>query len=407
MRRVRLPSATRWNPLCLLGAGLLHGLVGCGAMGPASTRTGAVHSTAMEFGPRRSAGLPCVPLPTLGGRLLWEDLRVHGGWRLQRNMLTGHCRWLDPGDVRRAWGSRAACERFPPGSDSRTTAVSHDTAYGCADAPVHLVVLLHGLNRSRTCWQPLVQELATAGYVPMTIGYPSWMGGVDAHAQRIAAVLDQLDGAGEISFVTHSMGGLVLRRLLDGPGNWRARFKLQRCVMLAPPHQGSRIAARVAMWQWPRWLVGRVLDDLSPNSCKDLPAWPPQVPGLVVHGGTGQEGWNPFLPGDDDGTVSEAETWLPGTLRLWVRARHSAILANPEALRATVRFLQGTSTDRSAMEESAQPASSWTLRHRSYTLNVQRAGLVDGAEAVDCFDLRHDQSGSLEQTVLWPRQCGR
>ena len=48
--------------------------------------------------------LPNVPFKTMGGKVFWNDLQEYNGWRLQKNMLTRHCRILDPNNIRRAWG---------------------------------------------------------------------------------------------------------------------------------------------------------------------------------------------------------------------------------------------------------------------------------------------------------------
>ncbi len=52
--------------------------------------------------------MPNIPFPTMGGHVFWDDLAKVKGWRLQKNMVTGHCRILDPDDVRRAWGGESA-----------------------------------------------------------------------------------------------------------------------------------------------------------------------------------------------------------------------------------------------------------------------------------------------------------
>lgn len=49
-------------------------------------------------------------LITVEGKVLdvgiwWEVLEAKDGWKLERNRVTGHCRILDPGKIRRAWGS--------------------------------------------------------------------------------------------------------------------------------------------------------------------------------------------------------------------------------------------------------------------------------------------------------------
>jgi len=52
--------------------------------------------------------MPNVESPTMGGKVFWNTITSYEGWRLQKNKLTGHCRLLDPNDVRKAWGSLAA-----------------------------------------------------------------------------------------------------------------------------------------------------------------------------------------------------------------------------------------------------------------------------------------------------------
>lgn len=48
--------------------------------------------------------MPNIELPTLGGLIFWNDLAESNGWRVQQNIITGHCRVLDPDNVRHAWG---------------------------------------------------------------------------------------------------------------------------------------------------------------------------------------------------------------------------------------------------------------------------------------------------------------
>ncbi len=41
----------------------------------------------------------------------WDVLDEKEGWKLERNIVTGHCRILNPGKVRVAWGERAKMEK--------------------------------------------------------------------------------------------------------------------------------------------------------------------------------------------------------------------------------------------------------------------------------------------------------
>lgn len=52
----------------------------------------------------RNVSMPNIPMKTMGGKTFWNELAECKGWRLQKNMITQHCRILDPEGIRRAWG---------------------------------------------------------------------------------------------------------------------------------------------------------------------------------------------------------------------------------------------------------------------------------------------------------------
>ena len=60
----------------------------------------------------RNVSMPNIPMKTMGGKTFWNELAECKGWRLQKNMITQHCRILDPQDIRRAWGGDDAMERL-------------------------------------------------------------------------------------------------------------------------------------------------------------------------------------------------------------------------------------------------------------------------------------------------------
>ena len=71
--------------------------------------------------------LPNVPLPTMGGQMVWDTLAEANGWRLQQNELTKHCRILDPDDVRRAWGTKNGMMKA---LETLQNSISHDSENG-------------------------------------------------------------------------------------------------------------------------------------------------------------------------------------------------------------------------------------------------------------------------------------
>jgi len=76
--------------------------------------------------------MPNIPTKTMGGEVFWDTLASSNGWRLQKNMFTKHCRIIDPGNVRRAWGSESvmmnALHRFQPVEEVKTVTASKNAA---------------------------------------------------------------------------------------------------------------------------------------------------------------------------------------------------------------------------------------------------------------------------------------
>lgn len=307
--------------------------------GPAARRRalrGAVCG-AVTLGAHVAAGcsgvtLPNVPLATAGGQQLWADVAWDGGWRVQRHAWTGHARVLDTKDVRRAWGDEGACVQELA---ARRAAGEIE---GESTGPV--VVLLHGLWRTRDSLSALGETLAEDGYEVVDLAYPSTQGTIEEHAAQVAGVLDGLPGEGrEVSFVTHSLGGLVTRALLAREGDpWRERHLLGRAVFIAAPHGGSRLAEVGGRIPGVLCIYGKPSRQIAGGAAADLPV--PPLPFMDIAGGDGCGGWNPLVPGDDDGVVAVAEARLEGEERfLRVRALHTFIAGHEDVLEATAAFL--------------------------------------------------------------------
>jgi pimeloyl-ACP methyl ester carboxylesterase len=269
-----------------------------------------------------------LAIPTLGGKQLWEDLRVLSGWRVQHNVMTDHYRLLDASDVRRAWGSREACNAALDAARETEGLVPRST---------HAVVLLHGLWRSKSMYEDFADDLEDAGYEVVTIAYPSTRRAIAAHADQIETVLENLEGITEVSFVTHSLGGIVMREVLSRDADWKDVRRPVRMVMMGPPNQGS-VFARELPKAGIDMVVGASLDELRTISLKDFPA--PTIPFAIIAGGRGEEGYNPLIPGNDDGVVAVTETRLDGASDfLVVEGLHSFLPSNEVAARAALSFL--------------------------------------------------------------------
>lgn len=272
-----------------------------------------------------------VPWPTLGGKQIWADLFIHGGWRIQRNVYTGHCRLLDRNNIRRCWGTYEHCRGFFDRQRQRFTVEPQAR---------HIVLLIHGLGRSADAFNQMQEALRQAGYDAASVNYPSTRQSITAHAANLEHLIDALEDVDTISFVTHSMGGLVIRDMLSRDSAWKSRLQVHRIVMIAPPNQGSHLAERLRRVPGYQFLTGESGRELSSGVASMLPT--PDAEFGIIAGGRGNDvGFNPLLPGDDDGFVTVAETWLDGVRdHMIVNTTHGLLDDHPITIDSTISFLR-------------------------------------------------------------------
>ena len=276
---------------------------------------------------------PPVPIPTLGGKQFWRDTFLRAGWRIQENSLSGTSRLLDPRNRQWAAGGFDTCHgRFEGLRTQHCIAPNGD----------HLVLMIHGIARSTGTFRNLQRELQVSGYDTASISYPSTRTTIETHAEGLAVLLDRLEGTKTVSFVTHSMGALILRQLLAENRAWQREREVGRIVLIAPPNQGAAMAQRLKNCRLYKSLYGPAGQQLVPNAAQRIPG----INGYdfaIVAGGRGAErGFNPLLSGDDDGTVTVAETALEGARETCtVRHIHANITNQPDTIRAATRFIKG------------------------------------------------------------------
>jgi pimeloyl-ACP methyl ester carboxylesterase len=288
-----------------------------------------------------------IPMKTLGGRQLWGDVHFLHGWTIQKNVITDHFRLLDPRDVRYAWGSFAFCKEKL--DEIRIEQKLHPMKG-------EAVVLLHGIFRSSKAMQKVHDRLEQDGYLVVPFDYPSTRVDIAASAEMLGDVIKSLEGVERISFVTHSMGGLVVRSWIGQGGDPRARC----LVMMGTPNKGAEVADILRDWHLYRLILGPAGQQLVADKSGAITKLPiPKFPFAVIAGGKGTaDGYNPLIPGDDDGLVAVSSARLEGAEdSITLPVLHSFLPFNTEVIDAVSRYLNtGALRDSGVHEPVVAPA---------------------------------------------------
>ena len=168
------------------------------------------------------------------------------------------------------------------------------------------VVLVHGLWMNGLELSVLGQRLRRDhGYTVRTFSYPTLHG----DAAAICRALADFAGEGRVHFVGHSLGGVLVHRMLADCG--ATRFD-GNAVLLAAPLNGCKAARGAAQWPALRPLLGTLV---TTELAEPPPRrWDGRRPLGVIAGtlrmGTGQ--FFAHFDEDNDGTVAVGETRIAG-----------------------------------------------------------------------------------------------
>jgi len=217
-----------------------------------------------------------------------------------------------------------------------------DLALTAIEKDSEAIILLHGLKRTFRSMDKAGRVLADYGYKIVNASYPSTQQSIERLAlQCIGQAVRECEAAevGKIHFLTHSLGGILIRYYLTVA----AIEKLGRVVMLAPPNRGSEIVDKLGNWRLFYLLNGPAGLQLG----TDQDSLPNRLGSVNFDAGViaGDKTVNPFLsllfPEANDGKVAVSRTRVDGMRDFIVLPySHTFIMQRDPVILQALHFIQ-------------------------------------------------------------------
>ena len=204
------------------------------------------------------------------------------------------------------------------------------------------VILLHGLCRSSASMGKMATTLAHSGFDVENVDYPSRTQNIDSLSDTAigkAFNSPKLKNCTKIHFVTHSLGGILVRSYFKR----HKHDRLGRVVMLGPPNQGSEVIDNLKSW----WIFKK----LNGPAGAELGTDPKSTPNMLgpvdfelgVIAGDLSINWinSLMIKGKDDGKVSVERTKIAGMKEhITLHSTHPYLMKNRRVIEFTLQFLK-------------------------------------------------------------------
>lgn len=204
------------------------------------------------------------------------------------------------------------------------------------------LVCIHGFMGWPSRLKPMQKAMEMIGKEVTIWEYPSKYKKIRAHASDFVSYLKEMakENPGvPISFITHSMGGLVLRAAIND-SECPIEARMGRAVLIATPNKGCHFAHAVGANKLVKKIVGssaglEMIRSFE-NGFADLGSFPCGMDVLVI---AGLSSINPFIREDSDGLVTVSETHLDTPHRhVVVRENHDGIHHSKGVIKLVRKF---------------------------------------------------------------------
>ena len=202
------------------------------------------------------------------------------------------------------------------------------------------VILLHGLARKNRSLSKLEDKLKQQGFRVINTTYPSRKHTVQELVKpTINEAIAKCKKAKRIHFVTHSMGGILVRAYLKN----NTVNNLGRIVMLGPPNKGSQVVDRLKNLPGFKLINGPAGMQLGTN-VDDLPNTLGAVDydvGVIAGSTSVNLILSMMLPSPNDGKVSVENTKLAGMNdHIVMPVTHPFMMKNNKVINQVLYYLR-------------------------------------------------------------------
>lgn len=223
--------------------------------------------------------------------------------------------------------------------------------HSCASQPVSAqndtdakdcVILLHGLARTSESMEPMAEHLLAQHYRVINVDYPSRQFSIAQLATIAippALASCRKHPIERIHFVTHSLGGILVRQYLSE----HSIPELNHVVMLAPPNKGSEVVDHLKALPPFEWLNGPAGEELGTDAASLPNTLGPVKFDVGVIAGTTSVNLllSLYLPNPDDGKVSVESTKIDGMHDfISLPVSHPFIMKNNAVIDQIIHYLR-------------------------------------------------------------------
>ncbi|MEI8086768.1 MAG: hypothetical protein WCG93_11190 [Paludibacter sp.] len=203
------------------------------------------------------------------------------------------------------------------------------------------VYVIHGFAGFPLQMEKIVQGLNHSGFLTENYTYPSFSEDLDSVGRDLYRKV-KYENFDTVSFVTHSMGGLVVRSMYQYLDSTVHFPFIYRVVMLAPPNKGTELAD-FQFNHVSKTLLGPNVENMKTNYDSYVNKLPfPTSEVGVIAGIRGKKPWfNPFLKEDNDGTVTIGSAIMGGEKDVAIiKSMHILMPEKEKVIQLVITFMK-------------------------------------------------------------------